>query len=135
MIKREKLIKKIFNIQLFRFLVVGTSTVLVDLIVYSFLLKLSLNISASKLIGFSSGTLYSYNLNKSWTFHSSLKYKEKLLKYILLYLSSMYLNIQINSKLLIILTTDESTSYKLAFLVATTCSAMINYLGMKYLVF
>ena len=127
--------RKIITSEFIRFLIVGFSTVFVDLIIYVSLLSLSINTNISKLTGFLSGTLYSYNLNKSWTFRSNYKYKEKLLKYIFLYFFSMYVNIQVNRQVLIVLTTEESISYKLAFTAATLCSAMINYLGMKYIVF
>ena len=127
--------RKILTSELIRFLIVGSSTVFVDLIIYFLLLSISINTNISKLTGFLSGTLYSYNLNKSWTFKSKYKYKEKLLKYIFLYFFSMFININVNRQVLIILTTEESISYKLAFTAATLCSAMINYLGMKYIVF
>ena len=135
MVDVKDVVKKILTNEFIRFLIVGFSTVFVDLIIYILLLSLSININISKLIGFLSGTLYSYNLNKTWTFKSDYKYKEKLLKYSLLYLFSMYLNIQVNRQVLIILTTDYSISYKIAFICATLCSAILNYFGMKYFIF
>lgn len=60
--------------QITKFFIIGVSAVLVDFIVYYLLSDLlSLNIDISKGAGFMVGTIYTYYLNKLWTW----KYTEK----------------------------------------------------------
>ena len=49
----------------------GISTVIVDMIAYAIFLKLGINLTLSKAISFLIGTLYSYFINKNWTFKAT----------------------------------------------------------------
>ena len=118
-----------------RFLIVGFTTVGIDFFVYWCLLYISVfSIETSKGIGFLSGTIFSYFTNKSWTFDYKSFYLKSALKFILLYTFTMFINIFLNSSILSIL---DNLSFKFifAFLFATIVSAILNFLGMKFLVF
>jgi hypothetical protein len=145
--------------QITKFFIIGVSAVLVDFVIYYLLSDLlGLNLDLSKAIGFMVGTVYTYYLNKLWTW----KYTEKsnkgmLLKFGMVYAVSFIFNILINKyglKLipefdinLTIVTFKDALADKvntifsikghkfLAFFFATVFSAVINFLGQKFLVF
>lgn len=141
--------------QITKFFIIGVSAVLVDFIVYYLLSDLlALNIDISKGTGFMVGTIYTYYLNKLWTW----KYTEKsnkgmIMKFALVYAVSFIFNILINKyglKLIpecdVRLTLDSKAGNTLnlfsikghkflAFFLATLVSAVINFLGQKFLVF
>ena len=123
------------NNELFRFFVVGITTVLLDFIFYYFILSINLfDHEIAKGVSFVIGLIFAFFANKKWTFRSLKKSIKEYWKFLLLYSFSLIINIFTNSFFLIIL---KFTIYKLAisFLIATICSATINYLGMKYFVF
>ena len=142
--------------QITKFFIIGVSAVLVDFFVYYLLSDLlNVNIDVSKGLGFMVGTVYTYYLNKLWTW----KYTEKsnkgmLLKFGLVYAVSFVFNILINKygmKLLPAFEVNLSLSMPdtqtvsnlfslkgnkfLGFFLATVVSAVINFLGQKFLVF
>lgn len=125
MIKREIVI----------FLVIGIATVIVDYITYRISSSLfSSNVALSKAIGFICGTFFSYFANRRWTFaHVENKSSNKL-HFGILYLTTMCLNVLVNSTILKSLKGFEY-SVQIAFLVATGLSASFNFLGMKFFVF
>lgn len=124
---------KLINRESFRFLLVGISTVSIDLLAYLLLYKVGLSYNPAKTASFFIGTIYAYFLNKSWTFSSSGS-KSKFVKFILLYTFSMILNVGVNHT--IIITYGDTTEiFMLAFFMATLISAMLNFLGMKYFIF
>ena len=142
--------------QLTKFVIIGISAVLVDLVIYYISSDImGLNIDLSKGMGFLVGTVYTYFLNKRWTW----KYTERsnhgmILKFALVYLVSLVFNILINKYGLLwspqfdvnlnitlypegnIQSLMSVKGHKfLAFFFATVASAFINFLGQKYLVF
>jgi putative flippase GtrA len=142
--------------QLTKFVIIGISAVMVDLVVYYICSDvLGLNIDLAKGIGFLIGTVYTYYLNKRWTW----KYTERsnhgmILKFAMVYLVSLVFNILINKYGLLwcpafevnfnITTLADAhvnniITFKghkfVAFFFATLVSAFINFLGQKYLVF
>lgn len=142
--------------QITKFFIIGVSAVLVDFIIYYLLSDfLSVQIDISKGIGFMVGTVYTYYLNKLWTWkHTEKSNKGMLLKFGLVYAISFIFNILINKygmKLIpefeVNLTINllETQELKnifsikgnkfLAFFLATLVSAVINFLGQKFLVF
>ena len=122
------------GIQFIRFLLVGTSTVLVDLIVYR-CLSLLLDISVSKGISFMVGTLYAYNFNRRWTFNMSTFRLIQLLKFIIVYSIGMSINISVNKLFLELIFSNYPEKLMLSFIVATGFSAIANFTGMKFFVF
>ncbi|HEY1046906.1 MAG TPA: GtrA family protein [Bacteroidia bacterium] len=140
--------------QITKFGIIGVSAVLVDGIVYYFFSDiLSVDSKLSKGLGFLVGTIYTYFLNKRWTW----KYTEKsnkgmLLKFALVYAVSMGFNVFINEYVITAMpdnvfeinmrSTTETVNFFsiksdkfLAFFFATVASAVINFFGQKFLVF
>lgn len=117
-----------------RFLLVGGSTVFIDLICYSILILIGFDTYVSKGISFSIGAIFSYIVNRSFTFQSAFYGLIQFSLFILLYLSTLFLNITSNEILLEFLGRTH-VSFIVAFLIATILSASLNFLGMKYIVF
>ncbi|NKB47595.1 MAG: GtrA family protein [Legionellales bacterium] len=117
------------------FLLVGIPTVLIDLIVYYGLISLGLNIGISKAIGFITSLVLTYFANKLWTF-GHIRYFPPYapIKFTLLYLFTLVINVVSNKLALQGLATVQ---YKLfyAFLIATACASILNFLGLKFFVF
>ena len=130
----KQLILRILKYDVTRFLVVGFTTVLIDLIFYLILINFSFEIAISKGVSFSIGALFSYFVNRSYTFQSS---KSGLLRFVFfasLYILTLIINVLSNE---IILSFLSFLNYSLfiAFLLATAISATLNFLGMKYFIF
>ena len=116
-----------------RFLVVGTTTVGIDLASYSLCLALGLAIDPAKGIGFVTGTIFAYLANRHWTF-SPEGGLARMAVFALLYLSTLAINVGANAAIIWALGGGR-VSLGAAFLVATGLSATLNFLGMKFLVF
>lgn len=119
--------------QLSRFLVVGTTTVALDMVVYTGLLALAVPVSISKAIGFVAGTIFAYNANRVWTF-SVFGGQRAIFRFLIVYFSGLALNVGANSLFVAILGQGEITIL-IAFIAATGFSAIYNFLGMKFFVF
>lgn len=117
------------------FLIVGSLTVAVDYSLYSLLLGLNtFSVDFAKGLGFLGGTLFAYLANRHWTFKRPTPVKGSLLRFFLLYASTLLVNVVINKGCLALAPVGQA-SFAFAFLLATGVSAMLNFLGMKYLVF
>lgn len=125
MIKRELVI----------FLLVGTSTVLVDFFCYRGLIEFeAMDVDAAKATGFLIGTLFAYFANRYWTFGDKPHLPGSAWRFVVLYASTLGANVLINALALKLLA-DMSVAIQLAFLLATGISACLNFLGMKLFVF
>ena len=123
------------NRQLGIFLVVGSLTALVDFITYRILLwQQFTDINSSKIIGFVTGTLFSYIANRFWTFNRQLISPGSFWRFLSVYFASLTANIFTNH---LALDFFLGSSFKLyiSFLLATSVSATLNFLGMKLFVF
>lgn len=121
--------------QLGLFLVIGIVTVVVDFSSYRILSELKLmDIDMAKAAGFLIGTLLAYCANRFWTFGHKSHKPGSAWRFMVLYASTLLLNVLINSLALQLLD-DRVTSIQLAFLAATGFSALLNFLGMKFFVF
>jgi len=116
-----------------RFLVVGFTTVFIDMLVYFACVQLGINLDLSKGIGFIAGTIFAYFANKLWTFSVSGGYKQ-FISFLALYTMTFGVNVGVNWAILNLLNVSKII-YIGAFLVATASSAMLNFIGMKFLVF
>ncbi len=116
------------------FLAVGSTTVLVDLCAYLLLLRAGLPFAWAKGIGFVVGMAFAYVANKIWTFGHVRPVRTSLLRFILLYLMTLLLNVAANHLVLVLLA-GRAGAVPLAFLVATGASAASNFIGMKLFVF
>ena len=131
-ILRQKLLK-IFSKDVYKFIIVGLSTVLIDYIFYLILINTNLiNVNSCKTLSFIIGSLYAYFANKIFTFESKSLFSDSIFKFFSLYLFSLLINVVINS---ILLNYFSKYALQLAFLISTFFSATINFLGMKYFVF
>ena len=125
----------VYSQSLFRFLIVGVCTVIIDyLIYYCFINYLSIGVNVAKGCGFCIGATFSLLVNRSWTFRSNKKLSEVSLKFIIIYLLGLTVNIFINAT---VLNTFNSLRpvFMIAFVVSTATSAILNYFGMKFWVF
>lgn len=125
----EALAKKINKKELQRFLVVGFSAVGTDALVYFILINF-LNTEISKMLSFVSGSFLAFLLNKIWTFENSSSVKPQIIKFAVLYISTLVINNYTNSMVL-----ELFNNTLFAFLVATGVSTVLNFLGQKFWVF
>ena len=116
------------------FLVVGSTTVAVDLCAYLLLLRAGLPVDWAKGIGFVVGMAFAYVANRVWTFGHVRPARASLPRFIVLYLATLLLNVAANHLVLGLLA-GWAGGVPLAFLVATGASAVSNFIGMKFFVF
>ena len=122
------------NKELLKYIFVGLSTVLIDFLIYKFLIKFVV-IYLAKTISFLSGTFFSYQLNRSWTFKSGKKTLSQFIKYLIIHITSLVINVFINSLLLDTFSKNYFLSYEVSFLIATLTSAIYNFLFIKIFIF
>ena len=121
--------------ELSMFVVVGIITVIIDFIVYNVLVEFRLSdVNVAKGVGFVSGTIFSYFMNRIWTFGHKTHKPGTVWRYVLLYMSTLGVNVSINSFILIFLL-EFQFIILLAFLIATGASTIVNFIGMKWFVF
>lgn len=124
MIKREASI----------FLFVGLLTVVIDFCTYRLLLWSGvLDVATAKTIGFLTGTIFAYVANRLWTFRHTQS-GGSVPRFVLLYTCTLSINVCINSGVLHLAGTNQ-LGIGAAFILATGCSAVLNFLGMKFFVF
>ena len=116
--------------QILIFLFIGGLATIVDFIIYSYLLTF-FSINISKLISMLSSSLFSYFMNKIFTFNKGKNYNSKyLLKYYIVFLLNLLNNIFVNYYIY------KWTSMKsLAFILATLFGMIVNFIGQKFYVF
>ena len=124
----------IISKQLKYFLIIGLVTVLIDYSTYRSLIFFDSNISIAKSIGFAFGTVFSFIANRNITFNVKNDFFGHLIKFSLLYFTSMMFNVFVNSVSLGLFT-NSNLKVQISFLLATIISATINFGGMKYFVF
>ena len=122
------------NKELLKYIFVGLSTVLIDFLIYKFLIKFIV-IYLAKTISFLSGTFFSYQLNRTWTFKSGKTKLSQFIKYLIIHITSLVLNVFINSLLLNTFSKNYFLSYEVSFLIATLTSATYNFLFIKIFIF
>lgn len=116
-----------------RFLIVGLTTVCIDLCCYSLLAWLGMSVSPAKALGFVIGALFAYFANKQWTFSTKGSWR-RFYGFASLYGSTFATNVGLNA-LVIDLLSPADIAFLTAFLIATGTSATLNFLGMKFLIF
>lgn len=122
--------------QLLRFLLVGTSTVLLDFLSYKIFLYFGVSHSLAKTCSFLIGTIYAYFMNKHYTFEKGDQHKTDFVKFMILYLVSLGLNVGVNHLMLQALSGFRSDwVVTVAFLFATGTSTVTNFIGQKFWVF
>ena len=114
------------------FIISGILAVLTDYLSYIFF-KNFINISLAKGISFFCGVMVSWVINSNLTFKNNHKIILKFIKYIIVLLFTMSLNIVVNNFFLYLLIIKYKVS--LSFLIATICSTVSNFIFFKYWVF
>lgn len=123
-------VKRKVHKQIQRFLITGVTAVTMDTVVY-FLLVLFYSPSISKGISFLCGTLLAYFLNKFWTFEKPSHSANEIIKFLILYTSTLGINVGVNAFCLLYI----GSAKPLAFLIATGASTILNFAGQKWWVF
>ena len=131
--KKDDLMK-LLEYEFARFLIVGSTTVLIDLVFYLILIFIGFDTHISKGISFSIGTVFAYFANRNYTFQSSMGGFFRFTVFTLLYLSTLVVNV-VSNEIVLKLTSQINGSLMIAFLIATSLSATLNFIGMKYIVF
>ena len=127
-----KVSKKFF--ELIRYFIVGLSTIFVDFFIYKLLVNF-LIIDISKAVSFLTGSLWSYQLNRLWTFKTGKPKLSQFIKYLVIHISSLFLNVLINSLLIKLLPINLIGRLNIAFIFATFASAFNNFLLIKFFIF
>tara|TARA_B110000858_G_C17462103_1_gene318912 strand:- start:164 stop:559 length:396 start_codon:yes stop_codon:yes gene_type:complete len=121
--------------QILKFGINGLIGVLISFSIYIFLLNLDYKIYTANIIGVICGLFYGFFANKFVTFKNHNKDYTKLIsKYFMLYTISLFIHVQIN---LFFVTQLESYKFfiEFSYAIATGVSALINFIGLKVLVF
>ena len=130
----KNILAKLLEYEVARFLIVGGTTVLIDLIYYFILIYMGFDTPLSKGVSFSVGAVFAYFANRNYTFQSSMGGFFRFTVFILLYLSTLAVNV-VSNEIVLKLTSQINGSLMIAFLIATSLSATLNFIGMKYIVF
>ena len=120
--------------ELKKFILSGITTVIIDFIAYVIFINLGINITFSKATSFLLGTLYSYFINKNWTF-KAIGGLKVFMKFLLIYFFSLNINFSVNR--IIVNNFDNKNLFIIvfAFFVSTMMSAIFNFLFLKNFVF
>ena len=130
----KNILAKLLEYEVARFLIVGGTTVLIDLIWYFILIYIGFDTSLSKGVSFSVGTVFAYFANRNYTFQSSMAGFLRFTVFTLLYFSTLVVNVMSN-EIVLKFTSHINGSLIISFLIATALSATLNFIGMKYIVF
>tara|TARA_B110000003_G_scaffold173050_1_gene172640 strand:- start:332 stop:715 length:384 start_codon:yes stop_codon:yes gene_type:complete len=123
--KIEKITKQFFS-----FFSIGIVSFIIDFTFYNiFFYTFQIDVNLSKALSYIMGFLNSYVLNKKITFKSQSKGFREPIAFLFLYLSSMVVNYYAHKFLI------EIYSGYIPFFGATSLSVIINFLGLKFLVF
>ncbi|WDM21574.1 GtrA family protein [Paenibacillus polymyxa] len=115
--------------QALKFVIVGSIAVIVDSVMYYFLSKL-IWVELAKGLSFLCGMFFSYILNKWWTFSQKKRSFKVIFKFLVLYVSSLVLNVLINGIVL-----SFTKSYLVAFFTATLFCTFLNFIGQRWWVY
>ncbi|MCB9682145.1 MAG: GtrA family protein [Alphaproteobacteria bacterium] len=126
--------------QIVRFVVAGGIATLADLSVYTALLATILPDATglSKTLSFVVGTTVAFVLNKYWTFGDHRRDHAQTARFVALYGVAWAVNVGANEVSLAVLATSPLPAaawLPVAFVVATGCSMVLNFLGQRLWVF
>lgn len=121
--------------QSLRFILVGGAAFLLVNVLYITLVLLGLAIILSSMIAYLSGTIFAFFLNRRFTFQSKSKASVfEFGKYAALYFVTLAFNTIVNWFLLKLIA-DIQYGLAIAFAVSTMLSALVNFVGLKMVVF
>ncbi len=113
-----------------RFLVTGILAVATDYLSYLFLVNF-FHINFAKASSFILGSCVAFILNKCWTFESDRKASATLMPFAILYSTTFLVNVGLNHFSLVYISEIKT----FAFIIATSASTILNFIGMKFWVF
>lgn len=116
--------------ELKKFLVAGCSAVGTDMGSYFLLLEFFPH-SVSKGVSFLLGTIVAYFFNKYWTFEKQEKSLTEIARFGMLYSMTLGANVMTNKATLMV----SGNMILFSFLVATSVSTVLNFVGQKWWVF
>jgi putative flippase GtrA len=123
--------------QVRRFIVIGVLSVLIDFTVYMLLTRLELSWDVSKGVSYVAGMVFGFIGNKLWTFESARRSPAEPVTYLMLYTTTLGVNVLVNRIVLLVLAGWLPSGWVkgLAFLVATGVTTILNFVGMKWITF
>lgn len=113
--------------RLIKFAVTGIAGSILDFLAFNLVLLLSGNPVISRGVGYVFGTLWAFFVNRSWVFNSKNGISS-LVPFLLLYGSSGLVAVAIQSLL-------ATSGIFLAYLISLLVASVMNFLGMRFLVF
>ena len=124
------------------FLIVGSIAVGIDFLSYHGLMyfkPLGLeSINIAKAFGFISGTVFAYFANRFWTFKQQTTSFDSVYRFAIVYIFGLASNIVINHLSITWFSSPTITldvTLFIAFILATSVSCALNFIGMKFFVF
>lgn len=122
--------------EIVRFLIVGGTTVLIDLAAYRLTMFAGLPPNVAKAVGFLTGSLFAFVANRIWTFdaRNQAVTAGQILRFAAVYGGTLVANVAVNGAVLMLAGLSEA-ALAVAFVLATGVSATLNFVGMKMFVF
>jgi putative flippase GtrA len=129
--------------ELSRFIIIGIIATIFDFSLYSIGHQwFNLPYAMAKTFSFICGSCLAYFLNKHFTFKQEKHQASQMIRFAILYILTMLVNVAVNSSSIAILTQKISISWLtkseiliFSFVVATGTSTVINFIGQKFWVF
>ena len=123
---------KVFNFfEIYKFVIIGVAAVFIDALLYYLLGNFELfSYGTSKRISFVCGAAFAFFFNRSYVFEIKQKNIKQILGFSILYFVSFWCNALSHDIIL-----RKLNIPFIAFLIATSISTIINYLGQKFIIF
>jgi putative flippase GtrA len=119
--------------QIWRFLVTGGLSAIVDFGLYVLFLKLGLHVNVAKTLSFIAGTTTAYLINRRWTFQAPPS-RSRFIAVCLLYAVTYAVQVGINYALYT-LWDDEPWRVPVAFVIAQGTATVINFVVQRAVIF
>jgi putative flippase GtrA len=119
--------------QIWRFLVTGGLSAIVDFGLYVLFLKLGLHVNVAKTLSFIAGTTTAYLINRRWTFQAPPS-RSRFIAVCLLYAVTYAVQVGINYALYT-LWDDQPWRVPVAFVIAQGTATVINFVVQRAVIF
>lgn len=121
--------------ELLRFLPVGGLVVLIDLVAYNLLALLGTSPTPAKAVSFVAGAVFAFYGNRHFTFRRAASGGRDVAAFCAVYAAALIVNLTVNHLALMVLGSVAPLALQVGWLAATACSATLNFVGMKLMVF
>ena len=126
----QKIKNKSF-LEIYRFIIVGICSVLIDFIFYYFFIYFNIfDPKIAKRLSFIIGAIFAFYANRNYVFSVTKRKISQYFSFAILYFTSFFLNSFVHD--LIFLKTKITL---ISFLAATFVSTVTNFIGQKFLIF